>query len=111
SDVCSSDLTLPESAAITRTRDALFHGAAQRSRQLRENAEALRQERFEPFAKPTGQYGRLAAAADPDDDRRTIHDRRHDETRQIAVIDDVDRHVAALGLTCHARVDGVLIRR
>ena len=42
-------------------------------------------------------------------DRRAIDDRGHDEARQLAIVDDVHRHVAALGLTRDPRVDRMLV--
>src|SRR5690606_29508611 len=102
---------LPEPPPIARVLDTLFDDFAQRARELREDSESLRQKRFESLANSTRQHRRIAAAADRDDDRRTIHDGRHDETRQLAIVDDVDGHVSTVSLMRDPRVDGMLIRR
>ena len=68
-------------------------------------AEPLRQERFELLAQTTREHRRIAAAADCNDDRRAIDDGRHDEARQLAIVDDVHRNVTPLGLVRDPRID------
>ena len=70
----------------------------------------MRQERLEPLAQTTREHRRIAAAADCHDDRRAIDDCRHDEARQLAIVDDVDRNVPALGLPRDPRIDRAFVR-
>ena len=101
----------PEHAAARWILDARLDRRTQFARQPGERAEPLRQERFEALAQSAREHRRIAAATDSDDDRRAIDDRRHDEARQLAIVDDVDRNVTTLGLARDPCVDRALVGR
>src|SRR6185295_18851519 len=92
-----------------RDFDARLDRRPQLARQLGERPEALWKERLETLTQAACEDRRITATADGDHDRRAIDDRRHDEARQLAIVDDVHRNVTALGLTRDPGIDRMLV--
>src|SRR5690606_39821743 len=99
---------LPEASPSARALQTCLDGCTQRSRQPSERTEARGQKRLELLSQPARQYRRIATARHRHDDRRTIHECRHDEARQLATVDNVHRNPAPLGLVRDPCIDCML---
>ena len=106
------------SSSATRPRTTLRIEPAAR-REIRERARLMRprqrssssasgpndssSSRLEALADEPREHRRRAAARYRDHERRAIDDRRHDEARQLRVVDDVDEQVARRGAAAATR--------
>src|SRR4051812_21676402 len=86
--------TFIETTSRLQTRQSLANAATPPFEQPCERTERLVEQRFETLTQVPRQHRRDAAGRNRYDERRPIDNRRHDETRQLRVIDDIDEHVA-----------------
>ncbi len=99
----------PEAATLAHRGESGFYPLAQPARIARQQAEVLRQQRFQLFTQNTGQHGGVAAGGDGDHQRRMVDNGGHYHAGLFRRIHQIAKNPLRFGGDRHLLIYAIVI--